>query len=153
MKTEIFTDGSCLQNPGPAGYAVIIKNDGLEYKKFTKSYLRSTNNRMELMAVIDALKHTQIFNKNEVILYSDSKYITDAVNLGWIAKWKNRKLSGIKNPDLWKEFIEQHQTFKNISFVWVKGHNGHSENEECDKLAAEAASTKNGIKNRDIGYL
>ena len=138
MKLSIYTDGACSGNPGPGGYSAIIKlEDGTSYE-LSQGYKNTTNNRMELRAAIAALNFVVDRKKNEVVLYSDSKYITDAVNQGWILNWKNRKLSGVKNPDLWRQFIELIEQFDELSFVWVKGHNGHEENEQCDELARKA---------------
>ena len=142
-KIQIYTDGACSGNPGPGGFGAIIKLNGDIYKKISQGYKNTTNNRMELRAAIEALKVVIGFNKNEIILYSDSKYITEAVNQDWIGNWKKRKLTGIKNPDLWRQFIELIDQFDNLSFVWVKGHNGHTENEQCDELARVASQDKN----------
>ena len=140
-RVQIFTDGACSGNPGPGGYGVILKFNGTE-KTLSKGFKDTTNNRMELRAVIaglDALKE-----KCKVQIYSDSKYIIDAVNNGWAIRWKkngwkrNKKEYAL-NPDLWDkllELISQHE----IEFIWVKGHAGHDENERCDKMAVAAAA-------------
>lgn len=142
MKISIYTDGACSGNPGPGGFGAIVKIDGIVHKKLSESYLNTTNNRMELRAAIAALNSVLELKEKQVVLYSDSKYITDAVNQNWIRAWKNRKLSGVKNPDLWSQFIKLLDQFDELSFVWVKGHNGHAENEECDEIARKAAADK-----------
>ena len=143
-KVQIFTDGACSGNPGPGGYGVILKSNGKE-KVLSKGYKDTTNNRMELRAVIaglDALKE-----KCEVQIFSDSKYIVDAVNNGWALRWekngwKRNKKEYALNPDLWEKLlnlISQHKT----EFIWIKGHAGHDENERCDKLAVAASAQPN----------
>ena len=138
MKINIYTDGACSGNPGPGGYSAIVKFEDNTRNVLSQGYKNTTNNRMELRAAIAALNSLVEHKKSEVVLYSDSKYITDAVNQGWIINWKNRKLSGVKNPELWRQFIELIDQFDKLSFVWVKGHNGHEENEQCDELARKA---------------
>lgn len=138
-KVEIYTDGACSGNPGPGGYGVILRYGEFE-KEISGGEAETTNNRMELTAVIKGL--SSLKEKCEVTVYSDSKYVVDAINLGWAEKWrsngwKRNKNDKALNPDLWKELlnlISQH----NIEFIWLKGHNGHTENERCDKLAVEA---------------
>ena len=137
---EIFTDGACRGNPGPGGWAAILRWGGFE-KELTGGAAETTNNRMELTAAIEglsALKEPCI-----VHLYSDSKYLTDAVNQGWLDKWRAKawKRQGnepVKNEDLWKRLcaaMEPHCT----AFIWVRGHDGHPENERCDALATASA--------------
>jgi ribonuclease HI len=148
---QIFTDGACSGNPGPGGYGVILKYNSKE-KTISKGYKNTTNNRMELRAVIAGL--SALKEKCKVEVYSDSKYIVDAVNNGWAAKWKkngwkrNKKERAL-NPDLWDkllQLLEKHE----IDFIWVKGHAGHDENERCDKMAVAAASLPNlEIDNRE----
>ncbi|MDX9851577.1 MAG: ribonuclease HI [Anaerolineaceae bacterium] len=148
---KIYTDGACTGNPGPGGYGVIIIQNG-EKKELSGGYRLTTNNRMELMAVIEGLKSLK--DVSRVRLFTDSKYISDAINLGWVDIWraKNWKRTGkgkVLNPDLWKELVElldQHQ----VELVWVKGHAGHPENERCDMLAVQAAQQKNLLI--DAGY-
>ena len=139
-QVEIFTDGACSGNPGPGGYGVILR-----YKRVSKELSggeeRTTNNRMELTAVITGL--SALKEPCAVTLYSDSKYLTDAVNQGWLDKWRARawRRQGnepVKNEDLWKRLcaaMEPHCT----AFVWVRGHDGHPENERCDALATACA--------------
>jgi ribonuclease HI len=143
---SIFTDGAANGNPdGPGGYGTILQfvsSDGvLHEKELSQGYLRTTNNRMELMAAIAGL---EALNRPCLIdLYSDSKYLIDAFNQKWIENWvKNnwkRERSGpVKNVDLWKRLLKAMQPHK-VNFIWVKGHDGHPENERCDKLACDAA--------------
>ncbi len=148
-KILIYTDGSALGNPGPGGYGIVMKTaDGKLEKKFSKGFKLTTNNRMELMAVIDALK--KIKDKSlPVEIYSDSKYVVDAIRQGWIHKWKANRFAKAKNPDLWREFLKISDGI-NYQIFWVKGHNNHPENEICDKLAVTAA--KKEPVHEDTGY-
>lgn len=138
-KVEIYTDGACSGNPGPGGYGTILRYGDFE-KEISGGEAKTTNNRMELTAVIKGL--SALKEKCDVTVYSDSKYVVDAINLGWAEKWKENgwkrnKSEKALNPDLWEELlnlIAQH----NVEFIWVKGHNGHPENERCDKLAVSA---------------
>ncbi len=140
-EVQIFTDGACSGNPGPGGYGVILKFNGSE-KEISKGFKDTTNNRMELHAVIAGLN--ALNEKCKVRIYSDSKYIIDAVNNGWAVRWKKNgwkrnKKDYALNPDLWDKLlnlISQHE----IVFIWVKGHAGHDENERCDKMAVAAAA-------------
>jgi ribonuclease HI len=135
----IYTDGSARGNPGPGGYgAVLIYGD--TKKEIAKGFKKTTNNRMELLAVIDALKLLKRINM-DVHIYTDSKYVLDSVEKGWLKNWVRTNFKGKKNVDLWKSFLEvaQHQRIK---FHWVKGHNGDPLNERCDYLATYAADNK-----------
>ncbi len=137
-KVEIFTDGACSGNPGPGGYGVILKYKGSE-KELSGGERETTNNRMELTAVITGL--SALKEPCEVELYSDSKYIIDAVTKGWAKKWQaNGWIKGDKKPalnsDLWEKLLLLLEVHK-VNFIWVKGHAGHPENERCDKLAVE----------------
>ncbi len=135
-QVEIFTDGACSGNPGPGGYGVILRF-GTTTKELSGGEAHTTNNRMELMGVISGL--SALKESCEVKLYSDSKYIVDAVNQGWAKKWrangwKRGKNEPALNSDLWArllELLEKHD----VTFIWVKGHAGHPENERCDTLA------------------
>ncbi len=138
-KVEIYTDGACTGNPGKGGYgAVLIYNNN--EKRISKGFRKTTNNRMELMAAIDALKLLK--EDCEVMLYSDSKYLTDAINQNWLSSWqkngwKKSDKKPVLNRDLWEELLllmEKHT----INFIWVKGHNGNPYNEICDTMAVEA---------------
>lgn len=141
-KIEIFTDGACSGNPGPGGYGVILK-----YKDSVKELWGgepdTTNNRMELTAVITGLK--ALNEPCEVDLYSDSKYIIDAVTKGWAVKWEqNNWIKSDKkkalNSDLWEQLLELLKIHK-VNFFWVKGHAGHTENERCDQLAVKGTKS------------
>ena len=140
-KILIFTDGSALGNPGPGGYGIVMKTpDSQLQKTFSKGFRLTTNNRMELLAIIDALK--KVKNKNLPIeIYTDSKYVVDAVNKKWLNKWRMQGFSKTKNPDLWREFLKTTQGL-NYKITWIKGHNNHPENEQCDRLAVKAAKEK-----------
>lgn len=141
---EIFTDGACSGNPGPGGYGVILRYQGRE-RELSGGEKSTTNNRMELTALIEGL--SALKEPCRVTLYSDSKYVVDAIQKGWAKKWRangwmRTKTDRALNVDLWEkalELLEQHE----MRFVWVKGHAGHPENERCDRLAVlEAAKYK-----------
>lgn len=139
---HIYTDGACSGNPGPGGYGIVMEWVGKPYKKeYAQGYLKTTNNRMELLAVIVALEQLK-FDKLEITIFSDSKYVVDAVNKDWITGWKRRRYSNVKNADLWKRFIKLYDKFK-PKMVWIKGHNDHPQNERCDRLAVAASQQKN----------
>ncbi|MCF8713416.1 ribonuclease HI [Joostella atrarenae] len=138
----IYTDGSSRGNPGPGGYGIVMEWVGKPYKKeFSQGFRKTTNNRMELMAVIEALKKLK---KNNIAIkvFSDSKYVVDAVEKGWVFGWEKKKFKDKKNPDLWKEFLIEYRKQK-VSFQWIKGHNNHPQNERCDFLAVEASKKPN----------
>lgn len=139
MKIEIYTDGAAKGNPGNGGYGAILRFQGKE-KELSEGFRLTTNNRMELLAVIVALEALNS-SKYLVTIYSDSKYVVDAVEKGWVFGWQKKGFKGKKNPDLWKRYIALHAKY-NPSFVWVKGHAGHKENERCDQLAVAAAEGK-----------
>jgi ribonuclease HI len=135
-KIEIYTDGACSGNPGPGGYGVVMKFRG-HRKEISQGYRLTTNNRMELLAVIVALESLKYLG-TEVTVFSDSKYVVDAVRLGWLDNWIKKSFSKVKNPDLWIRFnriFRQH----NVNFVWVKGHADNEENNRCDELAVAAS--------------
>ncbi len=140
-KVDLFTDGACSGNPGPGGYGVILKYNGHE-KELSAGYKNTTNNRMELMAIIKGLEALK--EPCQVTVYSDSRYIVDAINKGWVQRWqannwKRNKKESAKNIDLWQRLLKQLQRHR-VTFVWVKGHAGHEENERCDQLAVQAAA-------------
>ena len=141
--TEIYTDGSCRHNPGPGGWGAILK-----YKQHSmvvsKGYRHTTNNRMELMAVIESISLIKRKGVN-IDVYSDSKYVVDAINNGWIHKWKKNNFKKIKNQDLWLKFLDLYPQF-NIKLIWVKGHANNKLNNECDSLATSASSNDNKSK-------
>jgi len=137
----IYTDGGSINNPGPGGYGAVIIMDGIQ-QEFTGGYRLTTNNRMELMGCIAALKNLKSPDK-PVALYSDSSYVVNGINKGWAAKWRqNGWLKSDKRPainsDLWDELLTLIARF-NIRFNWVKGHAGNPLNERCDELAVAAA--------------
>lgn len=132
----IYTDGSSRGNPGPGGYGVVLKYKQ-HRKELSAGFRKTTNNRMELMAAIvglEALKEPG----HEVVIYSDSKYVVDAVDKGWLWGWQKKGFAKIKNPDLWKRFLTAYQQHK-VKFKWLKGHAGDIENERCDQLAVQSA--------------
>lgn len=132
----IFTDGAASGNPGPGGYGVILRS-GPHYKELSGGFRLTTNNRMELLAVIvglSALKKTG----EQVLIVSDSKYVVDSVEKGWVFSWVKKAFKGKKNKDLWLQYLALHQKHQ-IKFQWVKGHNDHPENERCDQLAVAAS--------------
>ncbi len=136
MKINIYTDGAARGNPGPGGYGIVLES-GSHRKELSKGFRHTTNNRMELLAVIDALRALKTKNA-EVFIYSDSKYVVDTINKGWIFGWEKKGYKGKKNPDLWKQFIQLHRRFK-PKYIWIKGHNNHPQNERCDELAVAAS--------------
>ena len=154
---SIFTDGAARGNPdGPGGYGAILQYvDGkgvLHEKELSQGYLQTTNNRMELMAAIAGL---EALNRPCLVdLYSDSKYLVDAFNQNWIEKWvqndwKRGRSGPVKNVDLWKRLLRAMETHR-VNFIWVKGHDGHPENERCDKLAVRAATGQDLIEDKGL---
>lgn len=137
---DIYTDGACKGNPGPGGWGAVLRYNGHE-KELSGGEANTTNNRMEMLAVIKALEALK--EPCEVALTTDSRYVCDAVNKGWAKKWKANNWiksdkSQAKNPELWDKILNLLAVHK-VSFVWVKGHNGHPENERCDALASAQA--------------
>ncbi len=133
---EIFTDGASRGNPGPGGYGVILKF-GEHYKELSQGYKNTTNNRMELMAVIAGIEAMKK-DGQQILVTSDSKYVVDAVEKGWVFNWVKKGFKGKKNPDLWRRYLELHKRHT-VRFKWIKGHNDHPYNERCDELAVDAA--------------
>jgi ribonuclease HI len=135
---RIYTDGAAQGNPGPGGYGVILKyNDYV--KELSQGFRLTTNNRMELLAVIaglEAIKKEGI----PVTIYSDSEYVVNSVEKGWIWNWQKQNFKKKANVDLWQRYIPLHMKFK-PKFTWIRGHAGHPENERCDYLAVKAASS------------
>lgn len=132
----IYTDGSSRGNPGPGGYGTILMyND--QKKEISGGYRLTTNNRMELMAVIVGLEALKTENE-AVTIYSDSKYVVDSINLKWVFGWEKKSFVNKKNPDLWKRFLKVYRKHK-VVFVWVKGHADNPLNNRCDVLATTAA--------------
>ena len=141
MKIEIFTDGACSSNPGKGGYGIIMRISEKNYEKaFSEGYRLTTNNRMELLAVITALEKLKS-NEHEIHIFTDSKYVSDAINQNWIFGWIKKGFKNVKNPDLWQKFIPLYRQFS-PTFHWIKGHNRHPENEKVDYLAVTASQKK-----------
>jgi len=143
----IYTDGAARGNPGPGGYGVVLMS-GKHRKELSGGFRLTTNNRMELLAVIKALEALKKPG-SKVTVYTDSKYVADAVNKGWVFQWERNGFKKKKNPDLWKRFLEIFRKH-DVRLVWVKGHNNITENERCDQLAVEASQGDN-LK-PDTGY-
>ncbi len=143
----LYTDGAASGNPGPGGYGVVLVCGSLR-KELSGGFARTTNNRMELLAVIKGLEAIRWENA-EVQVYSDSTYVVKAVNEGWLEKWESSGWKKKKNPDLWQEFLRLYRRHR-VAFHWIKGHAGHPENERCDALAV-AAYGKSGLP-EDPGY-
>jgi len=148
MHITIYTDGSSLGNPGPGGYGTVLLTER-HRKELSQGYKRTTNNRMELMAVIVGLEALKI-PLSTVTVYSDSQYVVNALEKNWVFDWEKKNFKGKKNADLWIRFLKVYRCHT-VNFVWVKGHDGNRENERCDKLAVEAANS--GRLMEDEGYL
>ncbi|WP_454802668.1 ribonuclease HI [Mucilaginibacter phyllosphaerae] len=136
---EIYTDGASSGNPGPGGYGVILRS-GQHYKELSQGFRKTTNNRMELLAVITGLEAIKSPNQ-QVTIFSDSKYVIDAIEKRWVNGWVAKGFAGKKNKDLWMRYLNIAK-LHHIKFVWVRGHNGHPENERCDQLAVAAGKQK-----------
>ncbi|UOX35087.1 ribonuclease HI [Flavobacterium sediminilitoris] len=137
-EVHIYTDGAAKGNPGPAGYGVVMEMVGTPYKKeFYEGFRLSTNNRMELLAVIVGLEKLKK-SKTKVLVVSDSKYVVDAVEKRWVFQWEKISFKDKKNPDLWIRFLKSYRKHQ-VDFKWVKGHNNHPQNERCDELAVMAS--------------
>lgn len=143
----VYTDGSARGNPGPGGYGVILQW-GSAYKEYSQGYRLTTNNRMELMAVIVALEQ---LNRTglDIVIYTDSQYVLNTVEKGWLKNWLKTNFKGKKNADLWMRYHQLAQKH-NIRFVWVKGHADNPYNNRCDQLATQAADSRNWLV--DEGY-
>lgn len=135
----VYTDGSSRGNPGPGGFGVVLMA-GEHRKEISEGFRYTTNNRMELLSVIVALEQLK-GNGHQVLIFSDSKYVVDAVEKKWVFGWQKKGFSGKKNADLWMRFLRIYPKHQ-VKFNWVKGHNGNPMNERCDTLAVEAASGK-----------
>lgn len=142
MKVNVYTDGACSGNPGRGGYGIIMEWVGKPYiKEFSEGFRLTTNNRMELMAVIVALEQLKKEGIS-VVVYSDSKYVVDSVEKKWVFNWVKKGFKDKKNPDLWRRFLKVYKKHE-VKFQWIKGHNEHPQNERCDQLAVKAAQLKN----------
>lgn len=135
-KITVYTDGSSRGNPGPGGYGIVLIS-GPHRKEMSEGFRLTTNNRMELLAVIIALE-TLKKDKCDVTVYTDSKYVADAVEKKWVFGWEKKGFKGKKNPDLWMRFLNIYRNHI-VKFIWVKGHSDNPLNERCDTLAVEAA--------------
>jgi ribonuclease HI len=143
----IYTDGAASGNPGPGGYGVVLIYGKHRLEK-SEGYKLTTNNRMELMAVIVGLEALKIPG-SKVVIYTDSKYVADAVEKGWVFQWEAKGFKKKKNPDLWIRFLKIYRKHK-VRFVWIRGHSNNVENEVCDRLAVGAYS--NPVLLDDSGY-
>lgn len=145
---HIYTDGAATGNPGPGGYGAVLLF-GKHRLEISEGFELTTNNRMELLAVIQALRQLKT-NQLNIVVFSDSKYVCDAINKNWLEGWIKKGWVKVKNVDLWKEFLPLFRHYK-PQFRWVKGHAGNIENERCDELATAAA--KSTPLKKDLGYL
>ncbi len=143
----MYTDGAASGNPGPGGFGVVLKVGRLR-KEIAEGFKCTTNNRMELMAVIRGLEAIK-WEKARVKIYTDSRYVADAINKGWLYTWEKKGFKNRKNPDLWKKFLELYRKH-HVNIKWIKGHANIAENERCDRLAVEAGKGKNLPE--DSGY-
>ncbi|MGM9792115.1 MAG: ribonuclease HI [Candidatus Cryptobacteroides sp.] len=144
----LYTDGAASGNPGPGGYGVVLKC-GSHIKEISGGFAKTTNNRMELLAVIIGLEAIKWQNAR-VEVWSDSKYVVSAITEGWLEKWILKGWKKVKNPDLWQRFLPLYRAHQ-VTFHWIKGHAGHPENERCDRLAV-AAYGQGGLP-EDTGYI
>ena len=145
----VYTDGSSRGNPGPGGYGIVMQKFGTDYlKEFSEGFRKTTNNRMELLAVIVALEKIKK-EKQHVHIYTDSKYVSESVEKKWVENWEKKQFKNKKNPDLWARFLKIYRKHK-VRFFWVKGHNNNPTNERCDFLAVQAS--KNKVLKTDTYY-
>jgi ribonuclease HI len=147
VKITMYTDGAASGNPGPGGYGVVLIS-GSHRREISEGFRHTTNNRMELMAVIAGLEALKAVNC-EVTVYTDSKYVSEAVERGWVFSWEKKRFHKKKNPDLWLQFLKVYRKHQ-VKFVWIKGHAAIPENERCDFLAVEASKGANLPE--DSGY-
>jgi len=143
----MYTDGSSIGNPGPGGYGVVLMA-GQYRKELSKGYCLTTNNRMELMAVIAGLEALKI-PQSTVTIFTDSQYVVNAVEKKWLFGWEKKNFEGKKNADLWQRFLKTYRQHM-VSFKWIRGHDGNRENERCDRLAVTAAQGPQLLD--DTGY-
>ena len=140
MDITIYTDGSAIGNPGPGGYGVVLMA-GRHRKELSQGYRLTTNNRMELLAVIVGLEALKI-PQSAVTIYTDSQYVVNAVEKGWVFGWEKTNFKGKKNVDLWQRFLKIYRCHQ-VTFKWIRGHAGNTENERCDRMAVVAAQSHN----------
>lgn len=149
-QVHIYTDGAARGNPGPGGYGVVMEWVGKPYRKeFAQGFKHTTNNRMELLAVIEALKKLKN-SDTEVLVFTDSKYVVDSVKKGWVFAWEKKNFKDRKNADLWKKFLIEYRKHI-VDFKWIKGHNNHPQNERCDVLAVAASKQPRLLL--DVGFI
>ena len=144
----LYTDGAASGNPGPGGYGVVLRCEGRE-KELSGGFARTTNNRMELLAVIKGLEAIHWHNA-AVEVWSDSTYVVKAITEGWLEGWARKGFAKVKNPDLWQRFLPLYRRHR-VCFHWLKGHAGHPENERCDALAVAASHAPD--LHEDTGYI
>jgi len=145
MAIVAYTDGSSLGNPGPGGFGcILLETEKKKKKEISQGFRLTTNNRMELLAVITALE-TLKFTNTEITIVTDSKYVVDSVEKRWVFGWQKKGFKGKKNPDLWQRFLEVYK-IHNVKFQWIKGHAGHHWNERADELAVAAANKPENFK-------
>jgi len=138
---HVYTDGAASGNPGPGGYGIVMEWVGTPYKReFAQGFTHTTNNRMELLAVIEALRKLKKAPLN-VLVFTDSKYVVDSVEKKWLQRWEKTNFKDKKNVDLWKEFLKVYSKHQ-VKFQWIKGHNNNPQNERCDALAVAASKSK-----------
>lgn len=140
VQITMYTDGASSGNPGPGGYGVVLKS-GVHRREISEGFRLTTNNRMELLAVIVGLEAIKM-DDCSVAIYTDSKYVADAVNLKWVFGWEKKNFTGKKNPDLWIRFLKIYRKH-NPRIIWIKGHAANPENERCDRLAVAASQQSN----------
>ncbi|MEK9750007.1 MAG: ribonuclease HI [Flavobacteriaceae bacterium] len=149
MQVNLYTDGAASGNPGPGGYGIVLESPKKRYRKeFAEGFKHTTNNRMELLAVIEGLRKLRS-DGMQVTVYTDSKYVADAVEKKWVFGWERKNFKDRKNADLWMQFLVEFRKHQ-VRFVWIKGHNNHPQNERCDALAV-AASKQPNLK-EDSGF-
>ena len=138
---HVYTDGAASGNPGPGGYGIVMEWVGTPYKKeFAQGFTHTTNNRMGLLAVIEAIRKLKKAPL-KVLVFTDSKYVVDAVEKKWLQRWVKTNFKDKKNVDLWKAFLKEYPKHE-VRFQWIKGHNNHPQNERCDALAVAASKGK-----------
>ncbi len=146
----VYTDGAARGNPGPGGYGIVMEWVGKTYRKeFSQGYKHTTNNRMELLAVIEALRKLKKPGL-KVLVVTDSKYVANAVEKGWVFGWEKKGFKDRKNADLWIAFLKEYRKHQ-VRFKWVKGHNNHPQNERCDALAVIASKQKRLLIDEGFG--
>lgn len=147
VNIKLYTDGAASGNPGPGGFGAVLIA-GEHRKEISQGFRYTTNNRMELLAVITGLEALKM-DQCHVTVYTDSRYVADAVEKGWLFSWEGKRFAGKKNPDLWIRFLKVYRKHK-VKFVWIKGHASIPENERCDMLAVKASQQRQLLD--DEGY-